>query len=244
MKNILLVNDDGYSAEGIQRLKKQLQGYGTIYTVAPKNVMSAKGTSITIGKEAPAFGYYDAYNYVVDGTPADCVIFALTCLGIDFDLVISGCNIGLNHSIASIWSGTIGACVEAGYKGIPSIAFSASAGHMEHIEKYTKPVMDYILSHDLPNKDWIISVNFPYTEKAKGIRYSKMDFNDRNLVWGDDGNLYQDDNKDINFTNKDGDLYHVSHGFISITPLSLSLFNKEIYNSLKDRCEDEDFNDK
>lgn len=241
MKNILLVNDDGYSAEGIQRLKKQLLGYGNVYIVAPKNVMSAKGTSITIGNETPAFKLYDAYNYVVDGTPADCVTFGLNSLGIDIDLVISGCNKGLNHSIASIWSGTIGACVEAGYKGIPSIAFSAPINRMNHIEKYTKPVLDYIFKHNLPNKDWIVSVNFPYTEKAKGIRYSKMSFNDRKIVWGNDGNLYQSDEGDINFKDEDSDLYHVSHGFISITPLSLSLFNKDIYNSLKDKCEDEDF---
>lgn len=242
MKNILLVNDDGYYAEGIQRLKKQLEGYGTIYTVAPKKVMSAKGTSITIGREAPKYECIDNYNYVVDGTPADCVIIAQNILNIKFDLVISGCNRGLNHSIASIWSGTIGACVEAGYLGIPSIAFSAPALKMDHIEKYTKQVLDYILKRNLPNKDWIISVNFPYTDEAKGIRYSRLSFNNRNLVWGDDGNLYLSDDYDINFKEKDTDLYHCSHGYISVTPLSLSLFNKDIYDSLKDRCKDEDFN--
>lgn len=241
MKNILLVNDDGYYAEGIQKLRKQLDGYGTIYMVAPKNVMSAKGTSITIGHEGPKVECIDEYNYVVDGTPADCVIFAYKCLGINFDLVISGCNRGLNHSIASIWSGTIGACVEAGYLGIPSIAFSAPPFEMDHIDNYTKPVLDYILKRELPNKDWIISVNFPYNKEVKGIRYSRLSFNDRNVVWGDDGNLYLSNDKDINFKDKDSDLYHCSHGYISITPLSLSLFNKEIYNSLKDRCEDEDF---
>ena len=243
MKNILLVNDDGFYAEGIQRLREQLKDYGIIYMVAPKNVMSAKSTSITIGNKKVEIEKIDDFNYVIDGTPADCTNFGLLNLGVNFDLVISGCNDGLNHSIASLWSGTLGACIQACYLGVPSIAFSASNNHMDHIEKYTRKTLDYIFKRKLPNKDRIISVNFPYTEKAKGIRFSRLSFNKRNVVWGDDGNLYQSSDKDIDFKDKNSDLYHVSHGYISITPLSGNIFKKEIYDLLKNRCKNEDFND-
>jgi 5'-nucleotidase len=243
MINILLVNDDGYYAEGIQRLKSQLYEYGNVYTIAPKNAMSAKATSITVGKPIN-YEKIDDFNYVVDGTPADCVDLAITKLKLDIDLVISGCNRGLNDSIASRWSGTLGACIQAGYLGYPTIAFSACPNHMEHAEIYAKQVMDYILKYKLPNMDNIISVNFPYTEKALGIKLSRLSFNKRKVTWGTDGNLYQDKNGDIDFDDEDSDLYQTSHGYISITPLALSIFHEEDFHKFKKITKDEIFTKK
>lgn len=241
MRKILLVNDDGYNAEGIKKIKEEIKDYGEIYVVAPKNHMSAKGTSITISNFKMQFEKIDEHNYAVNGTPADCVSFAFDNLNVKFDLVISGCNYGLNHSIFSIWSGTIGACIQAGVLGIPSIAFSCSMQHMEHIHLYTKKTLDYILSHNIVSKDHIISVNFPYTEKALGIRFTDMSFNDRNLVFLNDGLIYENYDMDIDFKDKSSDLYCLSHGYISITPLSLTIFDKEIYKSIKPKCEDVNF---
>lgn len=237
---ILLVNDDGYQAPGIQKLKIELQDYGEVFMVAPKGAMSAKSVSITIGKELE-YEKIDDHNYFVAGTPADCVTFALSNLNIDFDLVVSGCNCGLNHSVCSVWSGTIGACIQAGILGVPSIAFSATKDNMFHINLYTKKAMNYILENHLHDKHHIISVNFPYTKEAKGIRFCDLSFNNGKLVFGEDGNLYQNSEHDINFIDKKSDLYYVSHGYISVTPLSLSIFNKELFESMKNKCKNVDF---
>jgi len=241
MKNILLVNDDGYYAEGLQRLKGKLYQFGNIYTVAPMRAMSAKGVSITIGHE-PSYEKIDDYNYVVDGTPADCVDFAVKNLGVTFDFVVSGCNKGLNISVLSIWSGTIGACVESAYHFLPSIAISACQNNLDTIDIYAEIVLDYIIDNQLLGADHIISVNLPYSKIAKGIRLSRLSFNNGQLAFNkEDGNLYTNKKWDINFKDTDSDLYHTSHGYISITPLSVSLFNNATYNAVAKKAKDEDF---
>jgi len=245
MKNILLVNDDGYYAEGLQRLKAKLYPYGNVYTVAPMGGMSAKGVSITVDKKPVRYEKIDDYNYVVDGTPADCVDFAVKNLGITFDYTVSGCNRGLNLSVFSIWSGTIGACVESAYHFLPSIAFSSCINNLDTIEEYIPKVMDFILENNLLSRNLIISVNFPYSKIAKGIRLSRMSFNNGKLAFNKlDGNLYVDKQNNIDFDETDGDLYHVSHGYISVCPLSPVLFNDGLFNQIKKRFKEIDFESK
>lgn len=242
MKNILLVNDDGYYAEGLQRLKAKLYPYGNVYTVAPMGAMSAKGVSITVDHKPIRYEKIDDYNYVVDGTPADCVDFACKNLGVTFDFVVSGCNKGLNISVLSIWSGTLGACVESAYHFLPSIAFSACINNLEMIDTYATEVMDFILENRLLGSDHIVSVNFPYSLKAKGIRLSRLSFNGGKLSFNKaDGNLYVDKENSIDFNETDSDLYHTSHGYISICPLSVSLYNDATFNAMKKRFKEVDF---
>jgi len=240
MRNILLVNDDGYYAEGIQRLKAKLMPFGNIYTVAPMHAMSAKGVSITI-TGLNNISKIDDYNYVVDGTPADCVDYAVKELGIDFDLVVSGCNRGLNFSILSIWSGTIGACIEALYRKIPAIAFSACADNMEQIDEYAAKVVEYILDNNLLSRKYLLNVNLPYTKKAKGIKLSRLVYEDDTYFNREDGRLYANKDCDIDFKDPDSDLYHVSHGYISISPLSYSFFNDAIFNQVNKKFKTIDF---
>lgn len=240
--NILLVNDDGYYAEGIQRLKKQLLPYGNVYAIAPKNMMSAKSCSLTISSLKVPFEKIDEFNYVVDGTPADCVDFAVKNIAVKFDLVVSGCNKGLNLSVFSIWSGTLGACLEAAYHFLPSIAFSSTSQYPEHTDIYAKRVLDYIFKNNLASKDYILSVNFPYTKVAKGIKISTLTLNEGKIKFNKgDENLYVNKELSIDFSDKNSDLYHVSHGYISIEPLNINLFNDRIYEKIRGLVKDEDF---
>ena len=87
---ILLTNDDGIHSEKIEYTKKILENYGTVYRIAPKEQMSAKSMSLTIG--GFEFEKIDEYNYAIDGTPVDCVNFAYAGLGLMPDLVVSGKN--------------------------------------------------------------------------------------------------------------------------------------------------------
>ena len=145
--NILLTNDDGYMSIGINLLAKMLSKYGRIVIVAPKNAMSAKSVSVTLGTpiEVKKIGE-DIYS--VDGTPADAVAFGLSSLDLKFDLIVSGCNNGWNISYDTMYSGTIGACLQALTYRLPAIAVSCE-GNFEILESNFEKVMDYILNHNL-----------------------------------------------------------------------------------------------
>lgn len=124
--NILLVNDDGYRAEGIITLEKVLIGKGhNVYVLAPTLEQSGKSHSMTISGSRYATKYGEGH-YHIDGTPADCIIYGLKSglLGIEPDVVISGINHGYNQSTDIIYSGTCGAARQAAFYGYKAIAIS------------------------------------------------------------------------------------------------------------------------
>jgi len=234
--NILLVNDDGYNADGLLELKPHIEKFGTVYTVAPKFHMSGKSCSINIFEDHGEAGVekVDDYNYIIDGTPADCVTYGIKYLKLPIDLVVSGCNQGLNYSYYSNYSGTLGACVQALQFNLPAIAFSCVVSHFNHIDLYTEMVMEYILKNNLLSKNYILSVNFPNTAEANCIKLSQLDFN-HNIHYfnNDDHCCYVNEKLDTNFENINGDLKHVASGCISICPLGNSLFNMENYHEVE-----------
>jgi Predicted acid phosphatase len=234
--NILLVNDDGYQADGLKKLRPHLEKFGTVYMVAPKTIMSGKSCSINLfeGQGDDVCEKLDDYNYVLDGTPADCVTYGLKTLKLKIDLVVSGCNHGLNYSYYSLYSGTLGACMQALNFNTPAIAFSCPIKHYDLINKETEKVLNYIFKNKLVSKNYFLSVNFPNTDKVKGIKLSELDLNNNDHYFNrDDHCCYV--NKDLNpeFQNKNGDLYHVLHGFISICPLGETLFNKDYLHEVE-----------
>ena len=90
--NILLTNDDGYLAKGINLLFDLLSKKHNVVIVAPKEAMSAKSVSIIVGRSVEVKKIND-HLFIMEGTPADCVAFGLSSLSTKFDLVISGCNL-------------------------------------------------------------------------------------------------------------------------------------------------------
>ena len=95
--NILLTNDDGFQAPGIEILESILKSYGTVYVVAPQQGKSGASASLTINRWIN-LKKIDDFHYAVDGNPVDCVIYGLNALNVKFDLVVSGCNNGYNLS--------------------------------------------------------------------------------------------------------------------------------------------------
>ena len=172
---ILLTNDDSYSSEGIHLLRKQLEKYGEVFLVAPKEVQSGKACGITIG---PGLDYIkiDEKTYIVDGTPIDCVIFGIAVLK-NIDLVVSGCNDGYNYGVDSIYSGTCGACTQSLISSIPAIAFSCKKKEFfDQITKFTPLAMDYILNNNLLSSNYFLNVNYqnPEYQEAKGVKITKL----------------------------------------------------------------------
>ena len=121
---ILVSNDDGYNAAGIEALHQALQGLGELTVIAPETNCSGASNSLTLNRPLSVRQAANGFYYV-NGTPSDCVHVALTGL-LDFrpDLVVSGINNGANMGDDTLYSGTVAAAMEGHLFGIPAIAFS------------------------------------------------------------------------------------------------------------------------
>lgn len=239
--NILLVNDDGYNKEGILILKEYLAKYGRVYTCAPKHPQSGKSAAFTF-LSGINVEKVDEYNYIVDGTPVDCTAFGLNVLDVNFDLVVSGCNNGFNISYDCFYSGTIGACKEALVHKVPAIAFSTDINHFEIVKNEIHNVMNYIIKNDLISNKYILNVNFPSIEykKSKGIKLTKQYFrNDTFYYEFKDGKYYLDRYEDKFCDEVDYDVYCSRNGYISITPIHVTSFNIDTYNTLLNKLKEE-----
>src|SRR5215813_15357811 len=132
--NIVLTNDDGFNAPGIQTLYTALVNAGfNVHIVAPKVNQSAQGSSLggTAGLNNPIdINEFSPGNFWVDGRPAAAALTAIDDLfaGQAPDLVISGTNRGDNIGESENISGTVNDAVQALFEGIPSIAISAQTG--------------------------------------------------------------------------------------------------------------------
>lgn len=218
---ILLTNDDGYSAKGINILFERLQKYGEVIMVAPKEHMSGTSMSrkfwdkIEVTKEAENI-------YSVNGSPADSVVIALHGLKIRPDLVVSGINEGYNLSTDTTYSGTIGAAMEAIKANIPAIALSSDFRDFSSAKRDLDYVLNYILNRNLISNKYLLNINFTKnsTKKAKGILITDLGYRPMSYSYEQEGNLYRSKRKILDYDPEEGtDLYAIRHGYISITPL-------------------------
>jgi 5'-nucleotidase len=119
--DILLTNDDGIDAVGIQALYDALESVGEVTAVAPAVDQSAVGRQLSRNVELTEH----ELGYAVSGTPSDCILVGLGALDLDPDIVVSGCNRGANLGEYVLGrSGTVSAAVEAAFFGTPAIAAS------------------------------------------------------------------------------------------------------------------------
>jgi 5'-nucleotidase len=131
---ILISNDDGYQAPGIVALHDALKAVADVEVVAPEHNNSAKSNALTLAAPLYVHRAHNGFRYVT-GTPADCVHVALKgLLETRPDLVVSGINNGANMGDDTIYSGTVGAAMEAYLFGIPAIAFSQIEKGWTHID--------------------------------------------------------------------------------------------------------------
>lgn len=123
---ILITNDDGLHAAGIAVLEQAAAALGgEIWVVAPDREQSGQGRSVTLSNPLRARRLGER-RWSVDGSPADCVVLAMSALMRDCrpDLVLSGINAGYNIADDVFYSGTIGAAMEAAVHGVRAIALS------------------------------------------------------------------------------------------------------------------------
>ena len=179
---ILISNDDGYQAPGIVALYEALKNVAEVEVVAPEHNNSAKSNALTLHSPLYVHTAANGFRYV-NGTPADSVHIALTgLLGYRPDLVVSGINNGANMGDDTIYSGTVGAAMEAYLFGIPAIAFSQTEKGWAHLEAAAARARDLVeqLRPDIeaigkaPDPSaWLLNVNIP-TLPADQIREVKV----------------------------------------------------------------------
>ena len=129
MLKVLISNDDGIHATGIQTLAAKLSQHHEVYVVAPDRERSAMGHALTLHKpirvEEVEMKFPVKQAFSTSGTPSDCVKLALNALlDVEIDVVVSGINHGPNLGSDVIYSGTVSAALEGAIHGIPSIAVS------------------------------------------------------------------------------------------------------------------------
>lgn len=119
---VLLTNDDGIDAPGLAALREELTAVGDVFVVAPHTNQSGVGRT----RSSTAVRHDHPWGYSLEGTPADCVAYAVCGLDREFDAVVSGVNDGPNAGNYVVGrSGTVGAGIEAAFLGIPAVAVSA-----------------------------------------------------------------------------------------------------------------------
>ena len=176
--NLLITNDDGINAQGIAVLARAAAAFGKVTVVAPARQCSAMSHRITLGHplrlEAVDFPVENVTAYSLDGTPADCVKAALDAILPEKpDVVLSGINHGYNVGYDVVYSGTVGAAMEALMNGIPAIAFSN--GLPEDYSLAERHLADIArkLMRSAPGSGRIWNVNFPGVspEELRGIAW-------------------------------------------------------------------------
>lgn len=249
-KNIILVNDDGVHAPGINILRESLEKIANVIIVAPLTERSTTGHTLTLDTTLRLEEIREDV-YGCSGFPADCSLMAIGYLfknksskyyGKKIDLIISGINRGANLGQDIFYSGTVAAAREAAFHGIPSIAVSSAMGFNSSdkntlfyysASNFIKNLVELNLTDNFVSNT-ILNVNVPWCETSdikgikvtkQGLRHYSEEIEERIDFRGRKyywiGGIYQGHDK-----NENSDCQAVEDGFISVTPLKLSDYGK------------------
>lgn len=239
---ILLTNDDGIHAEGLQALHDALSGaQHEVWVVAPDREQSAASHAITLARPLRIKERRPRW-FEVDGTPTDCVYVGLNHVLKDDRPAVtcSGINDGPNVGNDVLYSGTVAAAVESAMIGVPGIALSF-AGKLRDFAgaaRFAPALVEAVAKNPLPRRA-LINVNFPsgaargYAVTCLGTRnygalvHEKTDPRGRHYYWIGGGDVVYDDvpGSDCNAVFRDG--------LISVTPLALDRTDHALLGALR-----------
>lgn len=234
---ILVTNDDGIRAPGLEILTNWARKLGEVTVIAPKFEQSAKSHSINIHNpfEAKQVRWLEEVEcYSVDSSPADCVRFAINGLYRDFDLIFSGINRGLNVADDIAYSGTDAAIFEAAHLGYKAVAFSTIPISFKWAEESLDLVWKHITDNRYLEHNGIWNVNIP--EDPKGIlltRQGRAYFRDVFDEAGTDMYIARGTSFYENSGKLEEDIDAVMNGYISITPLSVDHTAMDVFRKLR-----------
>lgn len=176
--HILLSNDDGYLAQGLNVLAEVLAPHANLTVVAPDRNRSGASNSLTLDRPLRVRPVRDRV-YCVEGTPTDSVHMAITGLLPDVpNMVISGINHGSNLGDDVLYSGTVAAAMEGRFLGLPAIAVSLDEGEGGHFETAARVVVELVdrIRRDPLPVDTILNVNVPDVpwEQLSGYQATRL----------------------------------------------------------------------
>ncbi len=181
--NILITNDDGIYAPGLEALYKHLTARHNVAVIAPDREQSAIGHAITLNEplRANKVSINGAFQgYAVSGTPADCIkMGVLEILDSKPDMVISGMNPGANVGVNINYSGTVAAAKEATLYGILAMAVSIHSRDAQYYDEaaiFIAKLAEQLYVDRLPFGTFL-NVNIPNRplKEIAGIRISRLD---------------------------------------------------------------------
>ncbi len=238
---ILISNDDGIYAEGIEVLYQQLRElYEDIWVVAPDRNQSAASHSLTLDNPLRIQPLNRKNFIAVKGTPTDSVFIAVNqLLDPKPNIVVSGINLGANMGDDVIYSGTVAAATEGRNLGLPAIAVSL-CGH-EHYwtaAYFALQILMHVAECPIPTNQ-ILNINVPDLplEEVKGIKVTRLgkrasseivvpakDLRGSPIYWIGPQAPAIDRSEDTDF-------WAIEHGYVSVTPLQIDL---TAYSSMED----------
>lgn len=245
---ILISNDDGVSAKGINELIRFLRPLGELIVMAPDSARSGNSCALSVinpvsyqlVSEEPGVKIYSC-----SGTPVDCIKLACNIV-LDRmpDLVVGGINHGDNSGTSVHYSGTMGVAIEGALKGIPAIGFSlcdhSPEADFQPLEKYIQQITSVVMEYGLPGRT-CLNVNFPCGE-IKGIKVCEQALGQWQNEWepclrrgvanhfwltGEFVNLDPDNEK--------SDGWALANGFASIVPTIVDMTDYSFIDVLKER---------
>lgn len=241
---ILVSNDDGYLATGINALANALAEVAEIVVVAPDRNHSGASNSLTLHSPLRIHKVKERH-YFVNGTPSDCVHLALSgFLEFEPDIVVSGVNHGANLGDDVIYSGTVAAATEGRFLGFPAIAVSLVGHQAVHFDTAARVACDLVTRlqrNPLPN-DVILNVNVPdrpYDQLA-GVTVARLGFRHRSepliqstdpqgnkIYWIGPAGSGQDAGPGTDFE-------ALERGAVAVTPLKVDLTRHEALATVDD----------
>ena len=240
---ILISNDDGLDAIGIGILTEIASRFSDdVWVIAPSGNRSGMSRAITLHSDVIIEPHGDR-RFACSGTPSDCVIMGMArVLDRKPDLVLSGINAGMNVADDVLYSGTIGAAMEASLMGVPAIALSQRNGRTSPEEfassaAHGEAVIRHILEIGMAPRT-IMNVNFPpiAPDAVKGIMPATLDqhkFGDQ-VINGETPNSYRlgpllAHDKTI----PGSDRAVMDEGWISLTALGMDITDSTVQGSLQ-----------
>ncbi len=234
---ILISNDDGYDAKGLNDLIDMVRDMGDVLVVAPDGGRSGSSLSLTSREPVrikPVSEEHDVKIYACTGTPCDCVKIAFEKLvSRTPDLILSGINHGDNAAINAHYSGTMAVAIEGAMKQVPSVGLSscksASDADFSAMRPYIQRIAQNVLDNGLPD-DVCLNVNFPAAEAFRGVRVCRMGKGEWVNEWEEREDphhtpYYWLTGSFLGFDEDDEstDLWAVRNGYVAITPIQLDL---------------------
>jgi len=238
---ILISNDDGVHAPGLEALYSELKTIATeIIVVAPDRNLSGASSSLTLTNPLRAQQHKNGF-YSVNGTPTDCVHLAINqLLSSAPDIVVAGVNHGANLGDDTFYSGTVSAAAEGRNLGLPAVAVSLVSHREENLKtaaKVAKEVVENLSKNPIPF-DQILNVNVPDLayEQLQGFEVTRLGSRHKAELmqkqqdpWGRDIYWYGKLGPELD-AGEGTDFHAINNNKVSVTPLKIDMTD---YDSLQ-----------